>query len=122
MTSPASVAGDERLRLFLALRLPEAVLDTIESWQAAQLGGLRLVPRGHLHVTLAFLGHRPAGAPGPPARAAGDGNVCSVRRGCLSVTTASGRGAVRRTGIGWIALNSLWEAESGQARSIGRRP
>ena len=60
MTSPASVTGDERLRLFLALRLPEAVLDTIESWQAAELGGLRLVPRAHLHVTLAFLGHRPA--------------------------------------------------------------
>ena len=145
--------------------------------------GVRVVPREHLHVTLAFLGHRPAGeldaivgalreaaaaagpdlrlavgryretrsvamlvledvgggatalaedvqarlealgvyrregqalaaAPhggplqgpsGPPARAAAprraDGNVCSVRRGCLPVTTASRRGAVRRTGV-----------------------
>jgi 2'-5' RNA ligase len=61
MTSPASVAGDERLRLFLALRLPEPVLDAIERWQAAQLGGLRTVPRADLHVTLAFLGHRPGG-------------------------------------------------------------
>ena len=34
MTSPDSVAGDERLRLFLALRLPEPVLDALEAWQA----------------------------------------------------------------------------------------
>jgi RNA 2',3'-cyclic 3'-phosphodiesterase len=63
MSSPASVSGDERLRLFLALRLPEPVLDAIEHWQAEHLrrDGVRVVPRGHLHVTLAFLGHRPAG-------------------------------------------------------------
>ena len=58
MTSPDSVAGDERLRLFLALRLPEQVLDAVEAWQA-QLRGVRVVPRDHLHVTLAFLGSRP---------------------------------------------------------------
>jgi len=61
MTSPASVTGDERLRLFLGLRLPEPVLDACEAWQRAHLGGVRVVPREHLHVTLAFLGHRPAG-------------------------------------------------------------
>jgi RNA 2',3'-cyclic 3'-phosphodiesterase len=61
MTSPDSVAGDERLRLFLALRLPEPVLDELEAWQGAELAGLRVVPRSHLHVTLAFLGSRPAG-------------------------------------------------------------
>src|SRR6266851_5639741 len=61
MTPPDSVAGDERLRLFLALRLPEPVLDELEAWQGAELSGLRVVPRGHLHVTLAFLGSRPAG-------------------------------------------------------------
>src|SRR4051794_1162796 len=61
MTSPDSVARSERLRLFLALRLPEGALDEIGSWQAAALRGeLRLVPREHLHITLAFLGHRPA--------------------------------------------------------------
>jgi 2'-5' RNA ligase len=61
MTSPDSVAASERLRLFLALRLPEDVLDELESWQAAHLEGeLRVVPRDHLHITLAFLGHRPA--------------------------------------------------------------
>ena len=61
MTSAASVSGDERLRLFLALRLPDDVLDEIERWQRDQLGGVRVVPRDHLHVTLAFLGHRPSG-------------------------------------------------------------
>jgi 2'-5' RNA ligase len=55
------VSGDERLRLFLALRLPDDVLDQVERWQHEQLGGVRIVPREHLHVTLAFLGHRPAG-------------------------------------------------------------
>jgi len=51
---------DERLRLFLALRLPAAVLDAIERWQGEQLRHVRVVPREHLHVTLAFLGHRSA--------------------------------------------------------------
>jgi RNA 2',3'-cyclic 3'-phosphodiesterase len=59
--SPAgSVPGDERIRLFLALRLPEPVLDGVVRWQRERLpGGLRVVAREHLHVTLAFLGHRP---------------------------------------------------------------
>ena len=61
MTSAASVTGDERLRLFLGLRLPDAVLDACEAWQRAHLSGVRVVPREHLHITLAFLGHRPAG-------------------------------------------------------------
>jgi RNA 2',3'-cyclic 3'-phosphodiesterase len=59
MTSPASVGGDERLRLFLALRLPDDVLDEVERWQRGQLANVRIVRREHLHVTLAFLGHRP---------------------------------------------------------------
>jgi len=61
MTSVASVGGDERIRLFLALRIPEDVLDEIERWQAEWPARVRIVPRGHLHVTLAFLGHRPSG-------------------------------------------------------------
>lgn len=60
MTSAGSVVGDERLRLFLALELPPGVLETIERWQNRHLSGGRKVPRDHLHVTLAFLGSRPA--------------------------------------------------------------
>ena len=41
------------------MRLPDEVLDSLSRWQQDQLTGARLVPREHLHVTLAFLGHRP---------------------------------------------------------------
>jgi len=60
VTSAASVRGDERLRLFCGLRLPAGVLDRIGAWQTEQLRDGRIVPREHLHVTLAFLGGRPA--------------------------------------------------------------
>jgi 2'-5' RNA ligase len=55
------VSSDERLRLFLALRLPDGVLREIERWQREELPNVRLVRREDLHVTLAFLGHRPTG-------------------------------------------------------------
>jgi 2'-5' RNA ligase len=61
MTSAGSVGGSERLRLFLALRLPDDALDDLVAWQVESLAGdLRVVPRENLHVTLAFLGSRPA--------------------------------------------------------------
>jgi RNA 2',3'-cyclic 3'-phosphodiesterase len=55
------LGGSDRLRLFLGLRLPPPTLDTLCAWAAAELHGGRIVPREHLHVTLAFLGSRPAG-------------------------------------------------------------
>jgi len=61
---PATVGGRERLRLFCALRLPTDVVDELSSWQAetfADAAGVRVLGREQLHVTLAFLGHRPAG-------------------------------------------------------------
>ena len=62
MTSPGSVVGDERLRLFLALQIPEDVVAAHRGVAGAralrELG--RLVPRANMHVTLAFLGSRPA--------------------------------------------------------------
>ena len=60
MSSPGSVGGDERLRLFLALRLPDHIVASIAEWQSRELVG-RVVPAGNLHVTLAFLGSRPVG-------------------------------------------------------------
>jgi 2'-5' RNA ligase len=54
------VTDSERLRLFLALRLPEDVAQALESWAREHLRGGRVVDRKRLHVTLAFLGHRPA--------------------------------------------------------------
>jgi 2'-5' RNA ligase len=53
------VAGDERLRLFLGLQLPTTVVESLAAWQRRELRG-RIVTPGNLHVTLAFLGARPA--------------------------------------------------------------
>jgi 2'-5' RNA ligase len=53
------VEGRDRARLFCALRLPEETLDTLSDWQADHIDRGRPVPRDHLHITLAFLGHRP---------------------------------------------------------------
>jgi 2'-5' RNA ligase len=62
MSSAASVEGDARVRLFCALQLPDDVLDRLVEWQSRlPPGHFRLVPRDNLHLTLAFLGHRPAG-------------------------------------------------------------
>jgi 2'-5' RNA ligase len=59
MNLPDSVEGRERLRLFCALALPDDVLDRLVRWQNDALGEERLVSRDNLHITLAFLGHRP---------------------------------------------------------------
>jgi 2'-5' RNA ligase len=56
---PASVGDSERARLFCGLRLPDRALDMLSAWQADHIQLGRPVPRDHLHVTLAFLGHRP---------------------------------------------------------------
>ena len=63
MNSTGSVRSDESIRLFCALRLPEDVLDALVAWGRTALperGGVRRVVRANLHVTLAFLGRRPA--------------------------------------------------------------
>ena len=54
--------GDERLRLFVALRLPREPRERLVAWQRRALGvagDARVVPAENLHVTLAFLGSRP---------------------------------------------------------------
>jgi 2'-5' RNA ligase len=63
VTAAASFEGNERIRLFCALRLPEETLDRLVAWQreALDLPGVRPVARENLHVTLAFLGHCAAG-------------------------------------------------------------
>ena len=52
------------MRLFCALRLPAETVERLVAWGSAELAavsGVRVVPAAHLHVTLAFLGHRPVG-------------------------------------------------------------
>ena len=52
----------ERLRLFVALLLPEAAVSDLVDWQRRELvrANVRIVPAENLHVTLAFIGGRPA--------------------------------------------------------------
>jgi 2'-5' RNA ligase len=59
------------MRLFCALHLPDAAVDRLGEWQHAQLRGGRVVSREHLHITLAFLGARPADEVGAIAAALG---------------------------------------------------
>ena len=62
-TAPTSVVGRERLRLFVALPLPPAAVSALARWQRevlASVVGVRIVPPENLHVTVAFLGGRPA--------------------------------------------------------------
>jgi 2'-5' RNA ligase len=59
---PASVQGRDRLRLFCALRLSDETVEHLLAWQRGALPereGLRPIRREQMHVTLAFLGHRP---------------------------------------------------------------
>jgi 2'-5' RNA ligase len=53
--------GNPRVRLFVALELPEAIRQGIGAWGQEALAdpALRPVPTENLHVTLAFLGSRP---------------------------------------------------------------
>ena len=57
------MATPERTRLFVALELPSRVRSELDSWRVSAVGArddLRLVAAGSLHVTLAFIGSRPA--------------------------------------------------------------
>lgn len=57
------MGGRERLRLFVALLLPDEAVARLVEWQQRELGGrpdVRIVPADNLHVTVAFLGGRPA--------------------------------------------------------------
>jgi 2'-5' RNA ligase len=56
------VEGHERIRLFVALRLPAEIVERLSAWQHAELAAAsdaRIVPPENLHITLAFLGSRP---------------------------------------------------------------
>jgi 2'-5' RNA ligase len=99
------VGGDERIRLFLALRLPDETLDEVERWQRERLRGVRVVPREHLHVTLAFLGHRPAVELEPVVEALRD---AAARAGEIRLTPSRYR---ETRGVGMLVL----EDDGGQA-------
>ena len=57
MSAGATVEGDERLRLFLALEIPPDVATALSRWRTRHLGRGR--PVESFHATLAFLGSQP---------------------------------------------------------------
>lgn len=60
MSAGGTVARDDPLRLFLALELPDEVVDALVAWGAQHLEHGR--PVQSFHVTLAFLGWQPEDA------------------------------------------------------------
>lgn len=105
MNLAARFAPDERIRLFCALRLPEEVLDSVVEWQG-QVDwpeAVRIVPRGNLHVTLAFLGSRPASEL--------DAIACALRRVASRagrIQFAPAKRKLRETrSVGMVALHDL---------------
>ena len=111
MTSAGSVGGDDRLRLFLALQLPAATLDVARAVAAEQLLRGPIVAREHLHVTLAFLGSRPAHElPRSSPRCATPCAPCAGSR-------SSPRPGARRAASGWSS--SATSARGDRARRAG---
>jgi 2'-5' RNA ligase len=54
VSTRATVEGDDRIRLFLALELPDDVTDELARWGRRHLAGGRVLES--FHITLAFLG------------------------------------------------------------------
>ena len=115
MPEHASVAGRERPRLFVALVLPKEARDRLVEWQERELGnvdGIRIVPPGNLHATIAFLGPRPAGdVPGV---------VAVMRRTALSMPPPGLRPSRYREtrSVGMVAFHDEGERASALAADL----
>ena len=106
------MVGDERLRLFCGLRLPDEAIERLVAWQGAELRGGRIVPPENLHVTLAFLGWRPAG------EAAAVGDALRGAAGAAGGRIVFGVGGYRETrSVGMLVLDD----EGGRAGVLAVR-
>ena len=85
--------GDKRLRLFIALDLPAEVRRRIVRWGDHELAdpALRPVDEEALHVTLAFLGHRPESEVEPLARLVSGLRHPAPRLALTGVSAVGGR-------------------------------
>jgi 2'-5' RNA ligase len=104
-----------RLRLFCALLLPDAAADTLAAWQLEHLHGGRAVPRPNLHVTLAFLGSRPAGEAGPVADA-----LRAAAAGCGQIVLEP-RDYRETRSVGMVVLHDVTGAATALADDLGAR-
>ena len=107
--------GDERLRLFCALQLPDETVAALVAWQARHLSAGRIVPPENLHVTLAFLGSRPAG------------EVAAIVRELSEASGAAGPVRFRperyreTRSVGMIVLEDVGGAATALADDLGAR-
>ena len=110
-----SVAGDDRVRLFCALQLGDDTLDCLSAWQAAGLGAGRIVSRDNLHITLAFLGHRPAADVEPVAEAL---RAASAEAGEIGLAV---RGYRETRSVGMVTLEDAGGAATALADGVQTR-
>jgi RNA 2',3'-cyclic 3'-phosphodiesterase len=109
------VAGDERIRVFCALRLPDDTLDRIVAWQLRELRDGRIVPRGNLHVTLAFLGTTPAASVPGVAR---ELRAAAVSAGPIELVVHEQRGVRVKNGLAMLVLRDLHETARALAEDL----
>ena len=79
------------------------MLDVVERWQCEHLHGGRIVPREHLHVTLAFLGATPAERAPDVATALG---AAAARARAIEFVLPAGRLRVTRS-VAMLVLRDL---------------
>jgi 2'-5' RNA ligase len=109
----ATVESGERIRLFCALRLPPETVDGLAEWQREAFEGVprvRILTPDHLHVTLAFLGHRPHEELGGIAEAL-RGAAAKAERPLLAV-----RRYRETRSVGMLALDD----DGGRAQALAR--
>jgi len=97
--------------LFCALRLPNETVEELSRWEAeafGEAGGVRVLGREQLHVTLAFLGSRPAGEL--------DAIATELRAAALAAepATLTVKGYRETRSVGMLVLDD----ESGRAASL----
>jgi 2'-5' RNA ligase len=113
MSGAATVESRERIRLFCALRLPGETVEALAGWQREAFGGVprvRILGSDHLHVTLAFLGHRPQNELGGIVEAL-RGAAEAAERPLLAV-----RSYRETRSVGMLALDD----EAGRAQALAR--
>lgn len=119
------MAGDERIRLFCALQLPEDALDRVVAWQREQLAShaarLRPVPRANLHATLAFLGSRQAGDVPVVAAALGEAALAAGPVGLRPRRYRETRVSRQRQGVGMIVCDDVDGVGAALAADLGER-
>jgi 2'-5' RNA ligase len=109
----ASFGGSERPRLFCALCLPAETVRGLVGWQQAAFGDVRdvrILSSEQLHITLAFLGHRPVDEIGAIVGALRES------AGGAELPLLSVRGYRETRSVGMLALDD----ESGRAGRLAR--